>query len=281
MHQTVDWVVGDTMDFVGLQEHLLGVEEVYHCAAKVSFNESDRNEMIRVNIRGTANMVDACLQRKVSRFCFVSSIAALGKTADGSPISEDTPRKTDEVYSAYSVSKFGSELEAWRGIAEGLNTVIVNPGVILGPGLPESGSMLIFKTGMKGIPFYTKATTGYVDVRDVSLACVSLMEKGLFGKRFTLVSENAHNGVVLGAIARECGKKEPRFCAGKGLLQAGVCASSLWGWLTGAPPTLTADTIRSAQKSETYSNARIREALGFKFIPLNQTISDTCRFLNT
>lgn len=279
LQESVEWVQGNTLDFIGLCELMENTVEVYHCAAMVSFNTKNRDEMLLTNVRGTSNMVDAALKTGVQKFCFVSSIAALGSTNDASFIKEDTPRKTDGRASAYSESKFQSELEVWRAISEGLNAVIVNPGVILGPGDPDKGSLLLFKVGSKGVPFYTTATTGYVDVRDVCDICISLMEKEIFKKRHVLVSENAHNGIVFGLIAKEYGKKPPGILAGKALLQAGVWISGLIGLFSRKTPQLTNDTIRSAQNPQYYSNERIRKTLDYSFIPLEQTIHDTAEFL--
>jgi dihydroflavonol-4-reductase len=278
---SVEWVYGDTLDFVGLLDIMNGVKEIYHCAAMVSFNEKNCDELMQTNIKGTANMVDAAKQTGVEMFCFISSIASLGTTSDGSFITENTPRKSDKESSAYSESKFKSELEVWRAISEGLNAVIVNPGVILGPGDPEKGSLLIFKNGRKGIPFYTKATTGYVDVRDICRASMELMEKGLFGKRFILVSDNVHNGKIFGLITQEYGKKAPILEAGKHLLNFAAFLSGIAGIITGKTPQFTKDTVRSAQHPQQFSNAAVVEALNYDFIPLKQTIKDTCDFLKS
>jgi len=279
LKSSVEWVQGNTLDFIGLCDLMENVAEVYHCAAMVSFNSKNRMELIQTNVQGTSNMVDAALISGVRKFCFISSIAALGSAPDQSPIQEDTPRKNDDKTSAYSESKFRSELEVWRAVSEGLNAVIVNPGIILGPGDAGKGSLLLFQTGRKGMPFYTKATTGYVDVRDVCTISVELMEKGLFNKRFILVSENAHNGTVFGLIAKEFGKKPPRMLAGKFLLKMSVLFSTLTGWITGKTPQLTNDTIRSAKNPQSYSNDRVRKALDYTFIPLSQTIRETSDFL--
>lgn len=279
LKESVEWVYGNTLDFIGLCELMEQMEEVYHCAAMVSFNARNRVEMLQTNVQGTSNMVDAALKTGVKKFCFISSIAALGSTNDQSPIQEDTPRKTDSRSSTYSESKFRSELEVWRAISEGLNAVIVNPGVILGPGDPEKGSLLLFKAGRKGIPFYTTASTGYIDVRDVCDISMALMEKEIFKKRHVLVSENAHNGIVFGLIAKEYGKMPPRILAGKAVLQAGVLISGIVGFFSRKTPQLTNDTIRSAQNPQTYSNERIRKTLDYSFIPLEQSIHDTAEFL--
>ena len=281
LKSSVEWVQGSILDYIGLSEIMYKVTEVYHCAALVSFNSKNRAELLQTNVQGTSNMVDAALKAGVKKFCFISSIAALGSTPDHTLIQEDTPRKNEDKTSAYSESKFRSELEVWRGISEGLNAVIVNPGVILGPGDPEKGSLLLFKTGRKGMPFFTKATTGYVDVRDVCKCSFELMEKGIFKKRYILVSENAHNGTIFGLIAKEFGKNPPRIQAGKALLRLGVLAAALSGWVTRKTPQLTKDTIRSAQNPQSYSNERIRTALDYTFIPLQKTIQETSEFLKT
>jgi dihydroflavonol-4-reductase len=278
LQYSVEWVQGNTLDYIGLCDLMNGVAEVYHCAAIVSFNAKDRLEVLQTNIQGTSNMVDAALKAGVEKFCFISSIASLGTTPDHSPIDEDTPRKNDDRSSAYSDSKFRSELEVWRGISAGLNAVIVNPGVILGPGDPEKGSLFLFQTGRNGMPFYTKATTGYVDVRDVCTISIELMERCVFKKRFILISENVHNGNVFSLIAKEFGNKPPRIIAGKALLKIGVLFSTILGWITGKTPQLTNETIRSAQNPQVYSNERLRKTLGYSFIPLSDTIHEIADF---
>lgn len=274
----VDWIIGDTMDFVSLLENLENVSEVYHCAAIVSFNNADNPKMLQTNVQGTANMVDAALANHVDKFCFVSSIASLGKSTDSTAITETTQRKIEGKYSGYSESKFRSELEIWRGIAEGLKAVIVNPGVILGVGDLDKGSMLLFKNGMKGMPFYTKATTGYVDVRDVCRCSIELMEKNVINERFILVSENVHNGHIFGSIAKVFGINPPKFEAGFMLLRFGVFISTIISFFTRKTPQLTTNTIRSAQHPEIYSNDKIRHCLNYTFIPLQQSIEDIGKF---
>jgi nucleoside-diphosphate-sugar epimerase len=279
LNNAVEWVQGDTLDFIGLCSIMKQVTEVYHCAAMVSFRSKNRVELFQTNVQGTSNMVDAALMEGVGKFCFVSSIAALGSTPDQTPVMEDTPRKNEEKTSAYSESKFRTELEVWRAISEGLNAVIVNPGVILGPGNPDAGSLLLFQVGRKGMPFFTRATTGYVDVRDVCDISIELMERGLFQKRYVLISENAHNGTVFGLIGKEFGKNAPRIQAGKALLCIGVLFSAIAGRFTGKPSQLTLDTIKSAQNPQVYSNERIHKTLDYSFIPLQQTIRETSDFL--
>jgi len=279
LYESVEWVFGDTLDFVGLCDYLKDVGEVYHCAAVVSFNSKDDNELLRTNIQGTSNMVDAALKCAVQSFCFISSIGALGAVKDGGIVHEKSPWKNDGKTSAYSKSKFLSELEVWRAQNEGLNTVIINPGIILGPGCPNKGSLLLFQAGRRGMPFYTKAKTGYVDVRDVCRAATELVEKEVYGKRFILVSENINNKELFTLIAAEFNAKPPRFEAGTVLLTLGAFSSKIYGAITCKKPQLTKETVRSAQKTQIYSNQLIKSTLSFDFISLRQTIQDTALFL--
>lgn len=279
LYSKVEWAIGDTLDFVGLREIMQGVSEVYHCAAMVSFNEQNRNDLLRINVQGTSNVVDAALENGIKKFCFISSIAALGNEYDNKLIDENSHRDPLKKVSAYNESKYLSELEVWRGQSEGLNVVILNPGVVLGPGLPDKGSMLFFKVGSKGMPFYTEATTGYVDVRDISKIAYNLMNKNIFGKRFVLVSENLDNKTLFKWIANEFGKKGPYIKAGKLILNIGANLSSLAGLLTGKTPQLTKDTIRSAQHPQYFSNKAITETLKFSFIPIRTTVKQTADFI--
>lgn len=279
LYDAVEWVYGDTRDYVGLNEMLKGIQEVFHCAGVISFNSKNREELLQTNIQGTSNMVDAAIECSVNRFCFISSISTLGNIKNGDFICEETPRTNDEIRSLYSESKFRSELEVWRANSEGLNTVILNPGVILGPGNTHKGSLLIFQTGRKGMPFFTKATTGYVDVRDVCRAGIELMEKEIFGKRFILVSENIDNKDLFSMIASEFKVRAPYCHAGKKLLEMSAWTSEFFGNLTGLTPQFTKETARTVQNPQRYSNQLVKNVLNFQFIPLRQTIQDTCSFI--
>lgn len=276
---SVEWVYGDTLDFVALCEQMKGMESVFHCAAVVSFNSKNSEELIRTNVQGTSNVVDAALACGVSRFCFISSIAALGSPVNDGVIDEDTPWKNDGKHSIYAESKFRSELEVWRGANEGLQVVILNPGIVLGPGCPDKGSLLLFQTVRKGMSFYTKGVTGYVDVRDVCDAALLLMSRLVFGRRFVLVSENLDNKRLFSLIAMGFQRRPPRFLANSVVLEIGAFAALMVGRFTGKTPQLTRETARSAQKMHQYSNRRIKEVLNFSFIPIEQTVRETCAFL--
>ena len=171
---SIEWMDADILDYGAMEDALDGIEEVYHCAAVVSFDSRDHNLMKKVNTGATANLVNLCLHHKVKKFCHVSSIATLGRTDNDGVTDEETYWKTSRKNSFYSVSKYGAEREVWRAMEEGLNAVIVNPSVILGPGFWHGNSGL-FRLVDHGLKYYTEGVNGYVDVRDVANAMILLM----------------------------------------------------------------------------------------------------------
>jgi len=270
--QKVEWVNGDVTDIFSLEAALENVTQVYHCAARVSFQPSDRDIMHNVNVEGTANVVNACLDKKITKLCFVSSIAALGRTGTESTIDETASWKTSKLNSFYAVSKYGAEREVWRGIAEGLNAVIVNPGVIIGPGNWKTDSSMLFRQVAKGLKFYTAGVTGFVDVKDVSLAMIALMESTVMNERFVLVGENKPFRDVMDRIADKLGKSRPGIYAGP-LLSSFAWKVEFLKWkFTGSKPVITKETARSAAGKFYYSGEKIKKMLAFNFTPIENTI---------
>lgn len=271
----IQWVSADIMDVNSLYDVLEGIEQVYHCAAKVSFYKPDHGRMLQVNIEGTANVVNACLDAGVKQLCHVSSITALG-TSRGE-IDEETSWQNKTNPTAYSTSKYYAENEVWRGVAEGLQAVVVNPGVIIGPGNWNEGSAALFRRVYEGLKFYTDSTSGFVDVRDVANGMVLLMEKKLFNKRYLLVSENLSFKVVLQQIARSLGKREPYIKATPFLILLARYLEAISAWVLGKAPVITRESARIATDNDRYSNQRFIGETGFSFIPIKEAIENTGR----
>ena len=185
----IEWVDGDLLDFASIENALDGVDEVYHAGAIVSFYPKDHKAMLNVNINGTANLVNLSLEKNIDKFCYVSSVATLGRADQNGLTSEETHWQQNSKNSVYSISKYGAEREVWRGMEEGLNAVIINPSVILGPGFWDDNSGL-FKLVWKGLKYYTQGINGFVDVRDVARAMRIVMEQNQFNNRFIVSSEN-------------------------------------------------------------------------------------------
>jgi dihydroflavonol-4-reductase len=270
--RTIEWVEGDVLDTCSLASAMEGVTKVYHTAGIVSFGTVSKRTMMETNIQGTANVVNACLENQGTSLCYVSSIAALGRTCEGSLIDENCVLKPGKQTTSYSLSKFRSELEVWRGVNEGLRAVIVNPSVILGPALWNSPLRAVMDQVNKGLTFYPAGTEGYIDVRDVAGIMYRLMNSEISGERFILNAENRSFQELLTMIATELGKKPPVHRITPWIATAAATADLIKALFTGMPRQITLQALRTASNETRYSNEKIVKQLGIRFIPLEESV---------
>lgn len=274
----IEWVEADLLDIYSLAEAMENVSQVYHCAAVVSFDARQRDEMMRSNAEGTANMVNTALEKGVAKFCHVSSIASLGRTENGTAVTEETFWKSSPDNSAYAISKYAAEREVWRASEEGLNVIIVNPSLIIGPGNWHKSSSALFAKAAKGIKFYTSGENGFVDVRDVATLMIRLMNSSIVNQRFILNAENATLRHFFDLAHAALGKPLPTVKAGPFLTGIAWRAEKIRSMITGASPQLTKETALSANRISRFSNAKVLKAFpDFRFISLEKMVEDTCR----
>ena len=278
--ETIEWVKGDILDVVSLENALENIDHVYHCAAMVSFNRKHKQHMFSVNIDGTANIVNEALNAGVKKLCYVSSVAAIGKQNKGIVINETMSWNESATNSNYAISKYHAEGEVWRGIGEGLQAVIVNPSIILGASDWNKGSSKIFKTAYSEFPWYTDGATGFVDVNDVVDAMLQLMESNVTGQRFILSADNCSFKDVFTAAAIAFGKKPPNKKVSPLLAEIVTLFEGMKSLFTGDEPLLTKETAQSAQSVVRFSNNKLKKFLpNFNYTSLNQTISRVCKEL--
>ena len=266
----IEWIDVDFDDIDSLKTALINVEEVYHCAAKVSFHPDDRKEMYHSNIVGTRNLLFACENSSVKKFCFVSSVAVLDGTDENGKVTEDSNFNPKLHHSKYAKSKHFSEMEVWRASAEGLKTVIINPGVIIGSGNWQSSSGEIFGTFEK-FPYAMSGSSNYVDVRDVANIAIALMERNIFGERFLIISENKKLVEVANLIRQKLGKSQAKVLP-KWILNVGYVLNLLLGWLIPPLRLLNRINIQAVTSHHILSNNKIKERLDYQFIPITESI---------
>ena len=266
----IEWVDVDFNDMYSLQEALKEVDEVYHCAAKVSFHPHDEKEMYRTNIKGTENLLYACEGSGVKKFLHVSSIAVLDNFNEKGELDEDSDFNPKLDHSAYALSKHLSEMEVWRASAEGLNVVIVNPGIIIGSGNWGNSSGDVFPTFEKN-SFTFSGGSSYVDVRDVAEISIELMEKNIFGERFIVIAENRRYAELGKQIRSRLNLKEAKILSDF-QLNIGVLANTLFGWFIPALRMATRSNVKSISEMNTVSNEKIKSRLNYQFIPLSESI---------
>jgi dihydroflavonol-4-reductase len=254
------------------------VEHLYHCAALVSFDPRDRPAMMSVNAEGTANVVDAALETGVRRMCHVSSTATIGGGMDGSTGDETKPFVQNGSSSAYAISKAKAELEVHRGIAEGLDAVMVNPCVVLGPGIAGRSSMTMVESVRKGSRFFPGGSNAVVDARDVATAMTRLITEGASGERYLLIGEGISYRKLFTLIAQSAGKPAPTMPLPAWALELGWRVEAM-RTVFGGRPLITRNTARTASRIRLYDGSKAERLLGMKFRSAEEAVTNVAVFL--
>ena len=274
----VEWLTGDVLDVISLNEAMQGVDAVIHSAALVSFDKKERKQMYNTNVDGTANVVNLALENGIKKLVHISSISALGRTATGEKVDEEKKWLNSKLNSHYGISKNKAEMEVWRGMGEGLDAVIINPSTVLGFGNWHDSSCAIFKNSYKGFPWYTKGVNGFVAVEDVAKIAVLLMESNITEERFIINHENWEFRKLFDVIADGFKKKHPKWEATPFLSSIAWRIEKIKSSLKNAKPLLTKETARIALSKTYWQNDKILKALpGFSFMPLEHCITKACK----
>lgn len=268
----IEWVEANIIDIPALSLAFKNITNVYHCAAFINFDPSNYKILKKINVEGTANVVNLCLANKVKKICYVSSVSTLGNALNNNFITEETHYNPDDKNSVYAITKYGAEMEVWRGTQEGLNAVIVNPGVILGTSSRDGGSGMIIPIASSGIPFYPPGSMGIVDIQDVVKAMVLLMESETKNERFILVGQNITFKEVLSTLAPLFGKKPPSRQLSKGFM---IFLSKV-DWVLNAifriKRRVAKATVQSMFTTSMYDASKIKDRFGLEFISANDTL---------
>ncbi len=267
----IEWVEGDIMDVVVLEELMTGCDYVFHCAALVSFHKRDFNKLMKFNREGTANVVNVALTVGVKKLCYVSSNAAIGGS-EKAVITERTPWKNTPTTSGYSISKYSAEKEVWRGIEEGLDAVMVNPCVILGAGNWNESSLTLLRTLEKGTNYYPSGSNATVDARDVSRIMIKLMKSEIKNERYLCIGSNQSFKELMDEIAKQLYLKVPRKLAKQWMVNFARRLLGFISWFTPKPPSMTRETVEALYSSRTYSNEKVKKALNETFYTLEETV---------
>ncbi len=279
-HSNLESAQCDILDTTTLHSVMQDITHVYHCAGLVSFEKKDKYRLLKINIEGTANVVNACIDEGVQKLIHVSSVAALGRIRKGDVVTENMNWTEETSNSIYGKSKYFGEIEVWRGIGEGLHAAIVNPSLILGGSKWEDGSSALFKSAYNEFKWYTEGISGFVDVKDVAKVMILLMNSEITSQRFILSSENLSYREVFSAMAK-CFEKKPPY---KNV--SPIIAEIVWrleaikSAMTGKKSLLTKETAHTAMAKVYFDNSKILSALpGFSFRPVAAAINYTCATL--
>jgi nucleoside-diphosphate-sugar epimerase len=272
LFQKIEWVEADVTDVPSLESVFKGIEQVYHCAAIVSFRKRDEAIMRKINIEGTANMVNLSLNNQVKKFCHVSSIATLDKKEGKDIIDETNEWNPENNNYDYAISKYGGEMEVWRASQEGLPVIIVNPGVILGAGFWKHNTGRFFTNAANNFKYFTTGKTGFVSVDDVAKVMIDLMESKIENQNYILVSENATFQYVMTRIAQALETQVPTIKVTKLMASIAWRLVGVKAFFTGKQPLITKHSSKAAQEVYQYSSKKIKKDLDFKFERLEETL---------
>ena len=277
LYETIEWAEADLNDLPKLTLAFKDITHVYHCAAYISFDPSNYKILRATNIKGTANIVNLSIANKVEKLCYVSSVATLGYDAD--LITEETKWEGNQNQSVYAISKYGAEMEVWRASQEGVAAVIVNPGVILGPGFWNSGSGLLFKLVGKKQRYFTNGRTGYVAVNDVAKAMLDLMDSDIKNQRYVLVAENLTYKEILTTVAKSMEIAPPTKLASERMLQFAMVYDWLQSKLLGRKRRLSRALCRALVRDCKFSSKKIKTDLkSFKFTPISEATQQVVQY---
>ncbi|MDI5893839.1 NAD-dependent epimerase/dehydratase family protein [Flavobacterium algoritolerans] len=275
LFEQIEWIPADITEVPSLEIAFQNIDTVYHCAALISFDPKDEDALRKTNIEGTANIVNFCIAFGIKKLCFVSSIATLGDLLPHEKfITEETEWNPEKPHNDYAISKYGAEMEIWRGQQEGLDVIIVNPGVILGPGFREQGSGQLFTKVKNGLKFYTLGSTGFVAVTDVIRMAHQLMQSEIKNERFTLIAENSVFRDILNSMADALGVKKPEIHAKPFFMEM------LWrlDWFISnvlqQKRKLSQTTAKASYSTTIFSNQKIKDTLKTDFINIHQYIKE-------
>ncbi|MFC6877319.1 NAD-dependent epimerase/dehydratase family protein [Flavobacterium myungsuense] len=280
LFEKIEWVQADITDIPSLEVAFKNIEYVYHCAALISFDPKDEKQLRKINIEGTANIVNLCLAYTIKKLCYVSSIAALGNLKEyETTITEETEWNPELYHSDYAISKYGAEIEVWRGYKEGLPIVIVNPGVLLGPGFWKTGSGEIFTKVQKGLLFYTKGITGFVTVNDVVKIMTQLMKSNINGERYIVIAKNISFEKILTTIAKALNVNSPSIYAKPWITEIVWRIDWLLSTFFNCKRRLSKDMVQSLHSENFISNEKVKRNLDFTFQNVEVYCNEVVTFL--
>lgn len=271
----IAWVVGDLLDIHALRKGVRGCQVVYHCAGFVSLSNVEKSEMHRVNIEGTSNMVNVALEENVQKFAYISSVAALNTL--NSIVEEKAEFTLQKRRDAYGISKYYGEMEVWRGVAEGLNAIIVNPSIVLADDDWSQGSGRFFQTVKNGLRYYPEGSTGFVDVKDVACCLLQLMESSIINEKFIVNAQNMSYKAFFHCIAKNMNKRPPEKVIRPWMLSALWRVCAIYAFFTGTEPLISRFSAKTASRKHAYSNDKIKMALDYVFLPITTSVQKHVR----
>jgi len=270
----VQRAAGDVTDPDAVAKAVAGARVVVHSAAIVHVGWRKLEEMRRVNVEGTRLVAEAA-RRQGARLIHVSSVDALGLTADGRPADEETPMG-GMVECPYVVTKRAAEQAVLDEVERGLDAVIVNPVFMLGPWdwKPSSGRMLLEVGSGRGL-LAPPGSNDFVDVRDVAAGIIAAVTAGRRGQRYILGGHPLRYVDAWRMFAKVAGRRPPRGEAPPGVVRMAGRIGDLIARCLGHEGPVNSAATGMSMLNHNFDCSRAKRELGYTIRPLESTIEES------
>ena len=276
----VEMAAGDILDPASLESAMRGVSLVYHLAARISLASGPDPETERVNLEGTQNVIAVMLRSGAARLVYASSIYALRKPLDDTPIDETQPFEPLQCQGAYDRSKAMASLAVQRAVAEGLDAVIVCPTAVTGPyDFHDSESGRAIRLYMRpGLKFYVRGAYDFIDVRDAARGFILAAEKGRRGETYILGGERLTVREMAQAVWTAARVRHASFEVPLWLAYWVAGLMPFYNELTGTKPLFTRYSLDAVCSNSHISHVKASRELGFHPRPARQAVADAVRW---
>jgi len=280
----VELAYGDLRDRHSLDAALKGCETLYHVAAMYSLWTPNRQEIYESNVAGTVNILEAALASGVDKIVYTSSVSTIGLPGDGSPGTEETALRPDELVADYKRSKYLAEQEVMNYARRGLPVVIVNPSFPVGPWdiKPTPSGQLLVNFLRGHIPAYVATGLNVVDVEDVAMGHLLAAERGRIGERYILGHQNLTLAEIFQALEEVSGVKAPRARIPYSVAYLAACMSeAVSRTITHKPPFVTLAGVRLSRKRMFFDPSKAVRELGLPQTSIKDALDKAVRWFRT
>jgi dihydroflavonol-4-reductase len=276
-------VRSDVCDVESLCHAFRGADAVYHLAACISLSMDGWPGLEAVNVKGTRNVVEACLRTGVRRLVHFSSIHALVQEPLETPVDESRHLISSVSCPPYDRSKAAAEKEIRRGIEKGLDAVIINPTGVIGPYdyQPSFLGEAILSMARNSLPAMVTGGFDWVDVRDVVAGAMRAEAQAPAGASYLLSGHWVSMCDIAGMVAEITGVRNNRLTCPLWLARLGAPVIQGASRLSGKRPLYTSVSLRALKSNRHISHEKATRELGYQPRPFRETLADTLRWFES
>jgi dihydroflavonol-4-reductase len=273
----VEKVHGDVRDVDSLIRAFKGVDVVYHLAASISLSMGGWRRLEEINVKGTANVIEACRRNGVRRLVHFSSIHALTQEPFDIPVNEERPLVDARGYPPYDRSKAASERVVRQAMVKGMDAVIIYPTAVFGPYdyLPSFFGEALMLIAKRKLPALVTGGFDWVDARDVVAGAMLAATKAPTGSRYLLSGHWVSMCDIAQIIADITGARTEKWVCPLWLAHIGAPFIEGFGYINHKRPLYTGVSLRALKSNKHISHEKATRELGYQPRPFRDTLADT------